>query len=391
MRTQIVIENTTKLEVPELSQFRAAAGDYAPSMTPVFFNPMMELCRDISVAVACTAVERLGELRVCDPLAGVGVRGMRYKQEVGGVSKVVLNDHSPNAYSLILKNIKLNGLDDLVEACQKDANALLWENRKMFNFVDIDPFGSPAPFLDSACAAMSKKGMMAVTATDTAPLCGTGARACIRKYGAQPLRTEYCRETGIRILMGFAQKVAGKHELALIPAFSHATQHYFRVYFLAEKRAKTADETLKKLGYISHCFKCGRRLPTIGIIPKLPQNCECGAKLSHAGPLWLGTLAEGEFTEKVSECLARMSFRLGPAEISLVNRCAEESSGPPTFYELNQLARLSKSPTPKISEIIEAIKAKGYFASRTHFSGSGLRSDAPLEVISALLRDGQRG
>ncbi|MEW6221708.1 MAG: tRNA (guanine(10)-N(2))-dimethyltransferase [Candidatus Hadarchaeota archaeon] len=384
MQTQLVAENTAKLEVPELSKFRTSAGDYAPSLTPVFYNPQMELCRDISVAVAQAASNLLGELSICDPLAGVGVRGIRYKKEVGGEPKVILNDHSPNAYALMLNNVRLNGLEGLVDVHQKDANVLLWENRGRFNFIDADPFGSPAPFIDSACAAMCKNGMIAITATDTAPLCGSGARACLRKYGAQPLRTEYCRETGIRILIGFAQRVAGKHELSLIPYLSHATQHYFRVYFWAEKRAKAADDVLKKQGYISHCFKCGRRFPTSGLAATLPESCECGAKLFHAGPLWLGQLSDEKFAEEVVKNLAKMSFRLGASEIFLVRRCADEAAGPPTFYEINQLAKLTKGKSPKISKIIEAIRMKGFFASRTHFSGGGLKTDAPITEITEL-------
>jgi len=387
METQLVVEGQVKLEVPELSLFRTAAGDYAPSLAPVFYNPRMELCRDISVAVAQVMAGKLGRLLVCDPLSGVGARGIRYAREVKGASNVVANDRSPLAYGLILYNIKLNKMEGLIEANQGDANALLSGTRGRFNFVDLDPFGSPAPFLDAACSSMGRHGMLAITATDTAPLCGAGARACLRKYGAQPLRTEYCRELGVRILTGFAQRVAGKHEIALTPVLSHATQHYFRIYMLAEKGTTKVDATMKKQGYISHCFRCDRRFTTAGLVPKLPAACSCGGELSHAGPLWLGPLMGEEFSENVVKDLERRSFRQVTKEISLVARCVEEADGPPTFYEINELARREKCQPPKIAKVIEGLKIKRHFASRTHFSETGFKTDAPMEEITEVIKN----
>jgi tRNA (guanine26-N2/guanine27-N2)-dimethyltransferase len=229
MSTQFITEGWTKLEVPELARFRTRAGDYAPSLAPVFYNPHMELCRDISVSAVQVLADELGSLRVCDPLAGVGARGLRYAKEVKGDVTVVVNDRSREAFELIKRNVELNGLTSIVDARNEDANVLLLGGRGKFDFVDLDPFGSPAPFVDAACAALARRGVLAVTATDTAPLSGTHARACLRRYGAKPLKTEYCHELGIRILIGFAQRVAGKHELALAPVLAHATRHYFRV------------------------------------------------------------------------------------------------------------------------------------------------------------------
>jgi tRNA (guanine26-N2/guanine27-N2)-dimethyltransferase len=376
-----MVEGRAELEVPDPESFKTAAGDYSPSLAEVFYNPKMEFCRDISVAVAQTSARRLGKLRICDPLAGVGVRGIRYAKEVSGVSKIVTNDRSPKAGQFISRNVKRNRVEQLVEIHQKDANLLLWENRWRFNFIDIDPFGSPSPFLDAACAAMSRQGMLALTATDTAPLCGSRARACIRRYGTRPLRTEYCRELGIRILIGFAQRVAGKHELALTPLLSHATEHYFRIYLWAERGARRSDYLLKNLGYVSHCPKCNRRSFTLGITPELPRSCTCGESLSHAGPLWLGPLGSSEFICEVTNDLSRRGFKHGYREVSLLNSCAEEAGGPPTFYDVNELARAIKAPAPKLGLLMEKLKNSGYFVSRTHFAGTGFRTNAPFEKI----------
>ena len=386
MITQIITEGTTKLEVPELKRFRTPAGDYAPSLTQVFYNPIMELSRDISVSALQVIADELGSIRICDPLAGVGARGLRYAKEVRGVAKVVVNDRSREAVELIGRNAELNGLSSSVEVINDDANVLLWGYRPRFQVVDIDPFGSPAPFMDSACAALSRHGMLMLTATDTAPLSGTQPRACIRRYGAKPLRTEYCHELGIRILIGFCQRVAGMHEIALTPLLAHATKHYFRVYMRAVMGAKRADELIAQQGYVSQCKTCGRRVISFGIAVDLPITCECGEKLSHAGPMWLGRIMDKGFIQRVVSDLSRRNFRLSQQAMVLLIKCIEESDGPPTYFEMNEVARRAGVQPHKITEVIARLRGQGYFASRTHFSGTGLRTDAPVDEIISVLK-----
>jgi len=385
MMTQVITEGITKLEVPELERFRTPAGDYAPSLTQVFYNPIMELCRDISVSALQVLADELGNIRICDPLAGVGARGLRYAKEVRGAAEVVVNDRSREAVELIGRNVELNGLSSSVEVLEGDANVLLWGYRPRFHAVDIDPFGSPAPFVDAACAALARDGMLMITATDTAPLSGTHPKACIRRYGAKPLRTEYCHELGIRILIGFCQRVAGRHEMALAPLLAHASRHYFRVYMRAMMGPKRVDELLAQQGHVSHCKACGRRVVSFGIAAELPSTCECGEKLGHAGPMWLGRIMDRDFIQRAASDLARRNFRLSQQAIVLLSRCIEESDSPPTFYEMHEVAGRAGVQPPKIADVIAELRGRGYFASRTHFSGTGLRTDAPLdEIISAL-------
>ena len=386
MPTQFITEGTTKLEVPELEQFRTRAGDYAPSLAPVFYNPHMELSRDISVSAVQVLAGELGSIRVCDPLAGVGARGLRYAKEVKGIAKVAANDRSREASELTKRNVELNGLASLVEVRNEDANVLLWENRGRFNFVDLDPFGSPAPFVDAACAALARRGMLAVTATDTAPLSGTHAKACLRRYGARPLKTEYCHELGIRILVGFVQRVAGKHELALAPVLAHATRHYFRVYLRARRSPSVADELLAQQGYVSHCSACGRRKLTQGTVAGLPSSCECGNEFIHAGPLWLGKLIDLSFVHGVAGDLAKRNFKFSQQELVLLARCAEEAEGPPMFYDMHELAKRAGASPPKIIGLIERLRRRGYFVSRTHFSGTGFRTNAPMDEIVKIFK-----
>jgi len=386
MQTQFVVEGQVKLEVPELERFRTRAGDYAPSLTSVFYNPRMELCRDISVSVVQVLANELGGIRVCDPLAGVGARGLRYAKEVGGVEKATINDRSQETVEFIRRNVELNGLSN-IDVHNEDANVLLWGNRReRFHFIDVDPFGSPAPFVDAACAALAREGILALTATDTAPLSGAHVKACVRRYGARPMKTEYCHELGVRILIGFAQRVAGKHELALVPLLAHSTEHYFRIYLRALGGVKRADEILSQQGYVSHCRSCGRRVVTYGIASTLPSTCKCGEKFNHAGPMWLGRLMDREFTRKMYADLANRNFKLGYRELVLLDRCVEEAGGPQTFYDLHDLSRCAGVSAPKRLKVLSKLRGMGYFASRTHFSDTGLRTDAPFEELLQVFR-----
>lgn len=208
----------------------------------------------------------------------------------------------------------------------------------------------------------------------------------MRRYGAKPLKTEYCHELGVRILIGFAQRIAGMHEISLTPVLIHATQHYFRVYLMALRGAQRAYETIEKIGFISHCNSCMRRILTCGVTAELPGTCECGGRFSHAGPLCLGGLIDRQFTQEVMQDLSMRNFKTKHQELLLLSRCVEEAEGPPTFYDLNELARRADTSPPKIVELISGIHSQGYFASRTHFSNTGFRTDAPIDEINKILK-----
>ncbi|MEM2878409.1 MAG: tRNA (guanine(10)-N(2))-dimethyltransferase [Candidatus Hadarchaeales archaeon] len=384
MGRKLAEEGSVRFEIPDPEEYRTASGDYAPSLSEVFYNPRMEFCRDISVSVAQTLADELGELKICDPLGGVGIRGIRYAKEVRGAVDVLINDRSPAAHELASKNIQLNSPDIPVSAENEDANIVMLRNRGRFNFIDIDPFGSPARFVEAACASISRKGMIALTATDTGPLCGSYPRACLRRYGARPLRTEYCHELGIRILIGFCQRVAGKHDLALEPVLVHSTLHYFRVYLRAIRRSSLADKTVAGQGYISHCFRCGGRRVQPEALSG--ERCACGGSLHHSGPLWTGELWNREFLQKTISDISSRSFRQRAVEVELLSICLEESGGPPTFHDVNRIASMAGSSPPKMRRIMDSLRNSGRFASRTHFSPTGIRTDAEMDDLLALFR-----
>jgi tRNA (guanine26-N2/guanine27-N2)-dimethyltransferase len=289
--TEIVEEGRVKILVPRLEAFKKLPSDYAPSKAPVFYNPVMELNRDIAV-LALQAYQKLvnREISVCEPLASCGIRGIRFAKEVKDVQKVLINDINEKASQLARYNVQMNGLSKQVTVKNGDANFLLANYgapRKRFDAIDIDPFGSPVPYLDSAIRAIRNGGLLALTATDMAPLCGVHPKACIRKYGGKPLRTEYCHELAVRLLAGCLAITAAKQDIGINVVFSHSTNHYIRIYATIKYGAKKADESIKNMGYILHCFKCFHRetLNKPLLVADSEKCSECGSKMNVAGPL----------------------------------------------------------------------------------------------------------
>ncbi len=387
--TEIVKEGLVQVLVPKLSAFVEKPGEYAPSRAPVFYNPAMELNRDIAI-LALQAYQRTvnHEIRVCEPLAGCGVRGIRFALEVEGVKKVVVNDINGKACLLARYNVELNGVEELVTIENTDANLLLARHaapNRRFDAIDIDPFGSPAPYVEAAVRATRNGGLLALTATDMAPLCGVHPKACVRKYGGKPLRTEYCHEIALRLVVGSTAASAAKHEVGITPVFSHSTDHYVRAYMFIKHGTREADKAVKELGYILHCFNCFHREAAKTMFGHVDTCPYCGSKMDYAGPLWLGKLADEEFCTLMETEAEKRHFKLKRKIEKILALVKDEVSAPPTYYVLDKICDRMGLRTPPVKAVLEALKAKGFEAHRTHFNPKGVKTDASAaEVVAAV-------
>jgi tRNA (guanine26-N2/guanine27-N2)-dimethyltransferase len=335
----------------------------------VFFNPRMRLNRDIGVAM----VRALGISEYLDGLSASGIRGLRVAGEAG-VEKVTLNDVSPAAYQCILRNKARNDLQKCEASCC-NANALMHERH--FETVDLDPFGSPSPFLSAA--SRSVLSYLFITATDTAPLCGAHLKSGIRKYMALPVKTEYHREMGARILLGMAARELARVDKAVAPLLTHVTEHYVRTYLRVLHGAKLADRCLEKIGYIEHCFSCsGFRAITE---PRAEPCTNCGGRTVLAGPLWLGEIQDRETIEQAipNVALENKSAR------KLLESCRSEEDIP-MYYDHHRLCRRLGITPKKVDELVLALRESGKKASRTHFTGVGIKTDAGVGEVEEILR-----
>jgi tRNA (guanine26-N2/guanine27-N2)-dimethyltransferase len=311
---------------------------------PVFYNPAMELNRTTSVVLLNSINKK--NMQIALPLAASGVRGIRFLKELKKekIKSLDMNDYSNEALILIKQNLKLNKINTKkVNLHNKDANIFLLESNG-FDYIDIDPFGTPNPFLDAAVKRIARDGILAVTATDTSALAGTYPKACKRKYWAKPLRNELKHEIGLRILIRKVQLIGAQYDKSLIPIFSYSKEHYMRVFFKCDKGKKKVDELIKK-----HDF------------------------YEKAGPMWLGQLWDKKLAEKMykqekSEFLRTIRDE---SKIDVVG-----------FYDIHALCKKYKiKQIPKFDVLVRRIKKAGYKVSRTHFKPEGLKSSIPLQKL----------
>jgi len=388
--SEIIREGKVQVLVPKLEAYGVVPSDYAPSKAPVFYNPVMEFNRDLTVLAFQVYQRMVGkEISICDPLTSQGIRGVRFAAEVDGVKKVLISDINERAFKLAKHNVQINRLEKMVIVKHKDANCVLSCNaspKKRFDIVDVDPFGTPAPYLDSALRAIRNNGLLASTATDLAPLCGVHVKACIRKYGGRPLRTEYCHELAVRLLAGCTATLAAKHDIGIQVVFSHSSEHYIRVYAKIAYGAKKADESVKSLGYILHCFNCFHRETTHQPFGSL-QCPECGSKMDYAGPLWLGSIFDQSFIELMIKENKTVAFRNSARITKLLALTKYEAQAPITYYVLDKLSGKLGLPSPSTQAFLNALRKSGFQAVQTHFNARGIRTDAPVMAMHKLLKE----
>jgi len=385
-RTKVMKEGSVAVLVPALK----SSPTCAPTKLPVFYNPRMELNRDIAVLALRTYQKMVGKgLSICEPMAGCGIRGIRFATEVEGIERIVMNDLNPMASKLAALNVRRNALSDRITVENTDANLLLSVHSlpgKRFDFIDVDPFGSPSPFLDSAIRALVDGGLIALTATDMAPLCGVRPKACMRKYIGRPLRTEYCHELAVRLLVGYLAITAARHGFGINVLFSHSADHYVRVYAQVVRGMRKANETVAGMGYILHCFNCFHREWAFGIASALKSKCqECGHELSVAGPLWLKNLFSKEFFTGMLQEVENVRLGKKRRLMKMMDIISSEIGAPPTYYVIDRISDRFGLITPSKRSVLKALIELGYQASPTHFNYEGIKTDAPARLVKRVI------
>ena len=329
----------------------------------VFYNPVMSLNRDISVLLLNSCDKK--NLQIADPLAASGIRSIRFLKELwkNKIRKIYINDIDKNAIKSIKNNLNLNKIkyknNEKIKIHNEDANLFIL-NSAGFDYIDLDPFGSPNPFLDSACKRLARDGILAVTATDTSALCGTFPQACIRKYWSVPKKDYLMHETGLRILIRKIQLVAAQYDKALTPIFSYSKEHYMRVFLINDKGKNKADEILKRHGMFN-----------------------------DAGPMWLGKLFGYSLCSKIYNAAVKNKiYNKNKDLIKFLKIIKNESKiNQVGFYDLSEIAERHKfSNIPKKEIIKNKIMRMGYQASDTHFKGDGIRSNISFSKFLKMLK-----
>ena len=352
---------TTKKNMGETTK-EGKAEVYLP--TSVFYNPVQEFNRDLTIAVITQhardhfvrvrekrekqakkrqqpetvdggATEVLTEkvdpnqlqagekyddgLKILEGLAASGLRSVRFALEIPGVKEIVANDFDRTAVEYIEKNVAHNQVDHLVRPNCADASMVMYENRKYserFDVIDLDPYGSPAAFLDGAVQALADGGLLCVTCTDVAILCGNAPETCHAKYGSVPLKGKFCHEMALRIVLQCIESHANRYSRYIEPLISVSADFYIRLFVRIHTGQHIVKRSVAKMSMVYNCSGCGdlhlqpiaKEIPTKGdnykfvpgLAPTVGESCgECGHKYHLGGPVWSRPIHDRNFVEKV--------------------------------------------------------------------------------------------
>tara|TARA_B100000315_G_scaffold247096_2_gene275313 strand:- start:7711 stop:8856 length:1146 start_codon:yes stop_codon:yes gene_type:complete len=350
---------------------------------PVFYNPIMQLNRDITILL----LQQFSPMNLCDPLAGSGIRAIRFTKELKYKS-IIANDLNEKATALIKKNMRHNKVKFVIK--NEDANVMLLKS-KGFDFIDLDVFGSSNFMLDSSIKRISRNGILAVTNTDTAALTGTYPKACKRKYWSSNKKNYLMHETGLRILIRKVQLVGMQYEKALFPIFSYFKDHYFRVFFECVKGKKLCDEIALQHGmfddvgplWLGNLWDSRLVGKMYGTILKNDNENQRFSSLklkilnNEKTNNTKNSIKNNEINNNYSELLKFLKIIKDEAKINVVG-----------FYDLHDIAGKKKLGTmARKQDIIKKIKKKGFKVSETHFSGTGIRSDILYNELLSLLKE----
>ncbi len=327
-----------------------------------FYNPTMELNRDFSIAFLEWLTKEINHpLKILDGLSSSGIRGVRFCNEIDGDFKVFLNDWDKNAFNLIKKNIENNNLKNAYPV-NSELNALLSSDK--FDYIDIDPFGSPVYFFDSALRSIRHNGVISFSATDTATLCGVYKKVCRRRYDAESFHGVSMKEVGMRILIGAIARAAARHEKGIMPIISYVTDHYFRCYVKVFDNVNKANDTISKVKTIKAGEKIGFK--------EIKKD---------VGPVWTGKIQFKKMFKDIRSISLSKKFGSKKKLLKLINFLEEEADMPMFYYTTDSISSSLKKSPPKKVNLINNLEKKGYKASGTHFDDMGFKTDAEMEDI----------
>jgi tRNA (guanine26-N2/guanine27-N2)-dimethyltransferase len=330
----------------------------------VFYNPGMAADRDLAVAfVRARFASPPGPVTGWEVTAATGVRGLRLLHEGGTFGRFLLTEAHPEAASVLAENA----------GRYPGAIALRADGRNVppggpYDYVDVDPYGSPAPFVATAMGATRPGGVLAVTATDMMVLAGVQRGAAERRYGSRPVRGRLGPEGGLRILLAYLAREARAVGRRARPLLAYSRDHHVRAF---------VDVT----------FPDGLDPPDpVGSIDPATWEGPPLGQRDPVGPLWLGPLFDPALVRRL---VVPPTAAEPEACAQFIRRLQEElGADVPFYYESNRLAHdLTLRRPPSLPTLLEALRSGGFRAARTHVRPEGFRTNAPRSTVERLARE----
>lgn len=425
----------------------------------VFYNPAQVVNRDLSVLVLRWLVRQrpadAPSLRILEALSATGLRSVRYFREVPSVAHIVANDLDPNAVETIRRNVLHNGLDaekDIRPNCGDaiEVMSLARAKEKRFDVVDLDPYGSAAPFLDAAVQAVADGGLLAVTCTDLAVLCGNSPEICFGRYAATPLKSPTSHEMAVRIVFAAIQTAANRHSRAIEPVLCVKIDFYVRLFVRVRDSKHLAQQTPANMSMVFQCSECGtQRHQRMGRIrpnpvsntvrkkrrrmereqatkesnkeeasqPKEHGNADsnatsaknpvnvkyspplveesvsatckiCEGNMLMGGPMWSGSLiGEGVAASLMQEVESGVGeFKARDRVGALITLLEEEVREVPLFMHLPSMCKVLRVSPPPAAAVREVLSKRGHDVSQSHTEPQAIKTTAPPGLIWDILR-----
>ena len=356
-----------------------------------FYNPAMAGPRTRSVLLLADALEHgwlnrsESELRILESLCSTGIRSRRWVNEIPEklLQKTIItaNDRDEKAIEWAKKYDE----NTVINWSQEDARILM--HRESFQWIDIDPFGSPITFIDSAIQSLPRVGMLEITATDTAALCGSALDAGKRRYGSIGLNDSYRHDDAIRILLATVAKAAARHDRTIEPILSLFDGHHLRVSVRVRKSRKKASQVGDMIGW---------RHRDEAATLSLEKSELC------SGPLWIGPLCDAEIAGRITEekalqlCGAdeeimpeywtdndlELSHREIIRSVKFISDSADLMSRGHLFMPIDMLPKLAGLlGPPAMNRLIEALNIAGHCAARGPYMDPTILTDASLDEL----------
>nr|XP_014269291.1 tRNA (guanine(26)-N(2))-dimethyltransferase [Maylandia zebra]XP_014269292.1 tRNA (guanine(26)-N(2))-dimethyltransferase [Maylandia zebra] len=359
-------------------------------------------------AVTAAAGERCERgLRVLEGLAASGLRSVRFALEVPGLQSVTANDFSAKAAALIARNAQYNGVSHLLQASCRDASMLMYDMRAKkdrYDVIDLDPYGSPASFLDAAVQSVSEGGLLCITCTDMAVMAGNSGETCYSKYGSVSIKAKYCHEMALRIILHSLDQRAGVYQRYIQPLLSVSVDFYIRVFVRVFTGQATVKNSASKQALVYNCVGCGAfHLQRMGrrtsngkhmkysaaTGPPVGPECEhCGQRHQLGGPIWAESIHDLEFVQKVLSAVLGNPCRFGTSKRieGVLSMVTEELEDVPLYYTVDNLSSTMHCNTPSLLQFRSALLHAGHRVSLSHACKNAIKTDAPPAAIWDIMR-----
>ncbi|KAF8892558.1 tRNA methyltransferase [Infundibulicybe gibba] len=389
-----------------------------------FLNPVQEFNRDTSVACIRVWSEELNKNKearwsqtrerrakknqkrlkgmtykshnfvLLEALSATGLRSIRYAKEIPLVKYVIANDLSTAAIAAMRRNIEINGFGESSPASGKirinegDACTLMYshrEERNRVDVVDLDPYGTAAPFIDAAVQCINDEGLLCVTCTDLSVLATTNyPEKCFSNYGGVPVKAEYCHEAAcaLRLVLHSISTSASRYGRYIEPLLSLSIDFYVRLFIRIKTSPIEVKKALTKTAAYYICSTCQsfyeQPLGRIQAGPSAPERCsECDSVLHLAGPMWSGHIHDTPFVTKVLEHLEANQDQYGTStRMKGMLTVAKEELHTPFYFTPAKVASFFHTTTPPLDDMASALLHAGHKISRSHACPGSLKTTA---------------